>query len=142
MLSAKRQIINLSLLLLLFVSCSTQKPIIIEKPIIREIIIPPDTLLAPIYLNADSLTSEFIDSLNNVIATVKIDLDKRLSKLQLNQRVATIKDTLKDTIYIYHEKEKLIPIATELLTTSEKIILFGGLGLLVSLIIYKRAKGL
>ncbi len=112
--------------------------------ITKEIKVPYETtihdtiILRDTVINQDTLWSgEVIDSLNNEIGWLRIYLGKKIAELNLKK-----KDTLlvRDTILVPNNKNNLIPIVASALTWWEQVILYGGIGAILSLLIAMRIK--
>jgi hypothetical protein len=125
-----------------FYSCSSP-PTIIERPVIIEVPVPAikDSLivLKDTVIVQDSVWfGEVKDSLGKVIGDLTVFFQRKIASLNIKRDTISVVHVIRDTVYKdYHP---LIPIADNLLSKTEKALLYGGLGLLLSLIVYLRVK--
>lgn len=78
------------------------------------------------------------DSLNNQIGQITIDFKKKLASVNIKPRVDTLKLFFVDTIKT--ESKSFLPVVVDSFNWTDKLIFFGGLGILLSAIIYLRTK--
>jgi len=136
-----KKIILLSSLLLL--SCSQTptiitKPVIVKVPEIRDTVITlHDTVIVRDDGISDSLwIGNVKDSLGKEIGELKVYFKKKIAELNIKARTDTLFIT--DTIKV--KENNILPIVTDALSWWEKTILYGGMGIIISLIIYLRVK--
>ena len=124
--------------LLLLIGCSGS-PRILE----REIKVPYETVvhdtifLQDTVINQDTVWSgEVVDSLNNVIGWLKVYYNKKIAELKISK-----KDTvaITDTVFI-PQNQNMVPALVSALTWWEQIVLYGGIGAIISLLIALRIK--
>lgn len=124
--------------LLLLIGCSGS-PRIIEREIKvpYEIAVHDTIILRDTVINQDTLWSgEVVDSLNNVIGWLKVFYNKRIAELKISKKDTAV---IIDTVYIIKE-QSLIPAAVNTLSWWEQLILYGGIGAIISLLIALRIK--
>ncbi len=126
--------------LLMVLACSSA-PTIIEREIKVPIIIPSvrDSLieLRDTVLVKDTLWfGEVTDSLNKVIGQITVDFKKKIASLNIKSRVDTV--IYRDTLRI--ENTNLLPAINGIFTWWEKLIMYGGMGLIFSLLMYLRVR--
>lgn len=127
-----------SALLLLLIGCSGTPKILereIKVPVVTTI---HDTItLRDTIINQDTLWSgEVVDSLNKVIGWLKVNSNKKAAELKITKKDTAV---IIDTVYITKE-QNLIPAAVNTLSWWEQLILYGGLGAIISLLIALRIK--
>jgi len=123
---------------LLLYSCSSA-PTIIE----REIKVPFETTihdtitLKDTVINKDSLwTGNVVDSLNNVIGWLKVFYNKKIAELKISKKDTAV---IIDTVFIPKD-QGIIPAVVNTLSWWEQLILYGGIGAIISLLIAIRIK--
>lgn len=126
--------------LLMVLACSSA-PTIIEREIKVPIVIPSvrDSLieLRDTIMVKDTLWfGEVTDSLNKVIGQITVDFKKKIASLNIKSRVDTV--IYRDTLRI--ENTNLLPAINGVFTWWEKLIMYGGMGLIFSLLMYLRVK--
>lgn len=136
-------LIKVLLLIMLLLSivpngCRSAAPVIIEKPIIIPGIKDTAILLRDTVIQKDSLWfGEVKDSIGREIGNLKIYFIKKLAELKINER--------RDTIYVKvpvaadDKPNSLLHLVNIGLEWWEKVILYGGIGIIISILIYSRA---
>lgn len=126
------------MVVLLLYSCSSA-PTIIE----REIKVPFETTihdtitLKDTVINKDSLwTGNVVDSLNNVIGWLKVFYNKKIAELKISKKDTAV---IIDTVFIPKD-QGIIPAVVNTLSWWEQLILYGGIGAIISLLIAIRIK--
>jgi hypothetical protein len=128
----------IAVLILLLIGCSGS-PQLIEREIKvpYEIAVHDTILLQDTVINQDTLWSgEVVDSLNNVIGWMKVFYKKKIAELKISK-----KDTIAiiDTVFI-PQNQNIVPALVSALTWWEQLILYGGIGVIISLLIVLRIK--
>ena len=133
-----RQRFFYAVVVLLLYSCSSA-PTIIE----REIKVPFETTihdtitLKDTVINKDSLwTGNVVDSLNNVIGWLKVFYNKKIAELKISKKDTAV---IIDTVFIPKD-QGIIPAVVNTLSWWEQLILYGGIGAIISLLIAIRIK--
>ena len=124
--------------LLLLIGCSGS-PRIIEREIKvpYEIAVHDTIILRDTVINQDTLWSgEVVDSLNNVIGWLKVFYNKRIAELKISKKDTA---TITDTVFI-PQNQNMVPAVGSALTWWEQIVLYGGIGMIISLLIALRIK--
>jgi hypothetical protein len=126
------------LLLIMLSGCRTAAPVIIEKSIVIPGIKDTAIILRDTVIQKDSLwLGEVKDSIGREIGNLKIYFSKKLAELKINER--------RDTIYVKvpvpadDKSGSLLHLVDIGLEWWEKIILYGGIGIIISILIYFRA---
>lgn len=108
-------------------------PAIKDSILLRDSVIYKDSVLT------DSLWyGEVTDSLGQVIGDLKVFFKKKIAELKLNEK--------RDTIYVEipvlrsYKPTSLLPMVNAAFAWWEKVILYGGLGIIISGLIYLRVK--
>lgn len=127
----------------LFISCSSSTTIT-EREVQVPVIIPEvnDTtiyLRDTVFVQDSIWYGEIKDSLNRVIGDLKVYFSKKIAAVNIKSKPDTITVIIPDT-----SKENLdiqiLPAISGVLSWWEKIILYGGIGSILSFLIYMRAK--
>lgn len=128
-------------MLFLLLGCSSSAPTIIEKPVVVTVPEFRDTTIVlrdTVIVNDSLWYGEVTDSLGKVIGDLKVYFKKKIAELKLNEK--------RDTIYIKipvvsdDKPNSILPVVNSYFEWWEKIILYGGIGSILSLIIYLRIK--
>jgi len=124
--------------LLLLIGCSGS-PQLIEREIKvpYEIAVHDTIFLQDTVINQDTVWSgEVVDSLNNVIGWLKLFYNKKIAELKISK-----KDTVAavDTVCI-PQNQNIVPTVVSALSWWEQLILYGGIGAIISLLIALRIK--
>lgn len=126
--------------LLFLIGCSgtntiiREVPIYLEKPALTDTVTLVDTVIV-----GDSVWyGQVNDSLGKVIGDLKVYFKKKIAELKLN----ATKDTVwyVDTVEVNNATNPILPVLNSALSWWEKLILYGGLGSILSLLIYLRVK--
>lgn len=131
----------LIIVLFLLLGCSRTAPIVVEKPVIVTVPEFRDTaiVLRDTVIVKDSLWyGEVTDSLGKVIGDLKIYFKKKIAELKLNEKHDTV--YIKDTILVSDNSNSILPVVNTYFEWWEKALLYGGIGSILSLIIYLRVK--
>lgn len=117
----------------------TEKPFEILIPAVKDSIVLRDSVIQRDSLVIDSLWyGEVTDSVGKVIGDVKVYFKKKIAELNLNEK--------HDTIYVEvpvlcdDQSDHLLNLVNSGFEWWEKMILYGGLGLIISGIIYLRIR--
>ena len=120
---------------------STPQIIETEIKVPFETTIHDTIILRETVINKDSIwTGALVDSLNNEIGWLKVYHSKKIAELKLNKRDTV---TIIDTITISTNNKNLLPVIAGSLSWWEQLILYGGIGAILSLLIairFKRGK--
>lgn len=150
MLNRKRLVSRLAFLyfvfvLLFLIGCSgtntiiREVPIYLDRPALRDSIVLRDSVIYKDSVAIDSLWyGEVQDSLGKVIGDLKVYFKTKIAELKLNAK----KDTVwyVDTVEVNNASNSILPVVVNSFEWWEKIILFGGLGLIISFLTYLRIK--
>lgn len=126
---------------LFLIACSSsvkvierEVPVIVETSAVSDTVTLRDTVDSNDYY----LFGVISDSLKNELGNLKVFFEKKMALLSLKPKVDTITVHLIDTVRI--KETQILPIVTEQLLWYEKLILFSGIGLILSFLIYLRVK--
>ena len=125
-------------LLLLLIGCSGT-PTILERAIKVPVVttIHDTIMLRDTVINQDTLwSSKVVDSLNTVIGWLKVNPNKKAAELKITKKNTAV---IIDTVFISKE-QNMIPVVVDTLSWWEKLIFYGGLGAIISLLIALRIK--
>jgi len=129
------------ILVVLLIGCSTPKPIIIEREIPVPIPAYRDTtiVLRDTVVVQDSVWyGEVTDSLGKVIGDLTVYYKKKIASISLKERIVYV--PIKDTVNTSDNSGSVVPIIINTLSWWEQTILYGGMGLILSLLIAMRVK--
>lgn len=127
----------------LIIGCSTpkviEKPVEITIPVLKDSIVLRDSVILRDSVLVDSLWfGEVRDSLGQVVGDLKVHFKKKIAELKLNEKRDTI--NVKIPVHRNDKSDHLLNLVNTGFEWWEKIILYGGLGLILSGIIYLRIK--
>lgn len=140
-------LLNIILVSVLLIGCSS-------APVIKERIVPVPVKIHPVeeVIEMRDTTNEagdsllygsLVDSLNKVIAEITIDLKRKVAELKIPERIDTIYVAVKDTLpgnAAAGIGNEIIPAVVSVLSWWEQSILYGGIGLIIALLIGLRVK--
>lgn len=131
--------------LLFLIGCSgtntiiREVPIYLDRPALRDSIVLRDSVIYKDSVAIDSLWyGEVQDSLGQVIGDLKVYFSKKIAELKLNAKKDIV--ILKDTVKVPNDTNPILPVIVNSLAWWEQTIFFGGIGLILALLIAIRTK--
>jgi len=145
MIKSRLAFIHFMFLVVLLIGCSTTEivyrdvPIYIHQPEITDTLWLKDTVYYYDDMLPDSVWySDVVDSLNKKIGSVEVYYKKKIARLKLDAKTDTV--FYRDTVTYNSPTNSIIPVVVNSFEWWEKTVFFGGLGMIISFLVYLRIK--